>query len=132
VSYLLDTDICSAYLKGNRDVWQKVTQYGGQLHVSVISVGELFAWVLRPTVALARQRAVIDFLNDVTLLDVNWDVAHKFGEIRATQYVQGQLTPEMDLLIAATSLVHQLTLVTHFVLDFVNVPGLVIDDWLKP
>jgi tRNA(fMet)-specific endonuclease VapC len=36
----------------------------------------------------------------------------------------------MDLLIAATALVHNLTLVTHNIRDFANVPGLTVQDWL--
>jgi len=36
----------------------------------------------------------------------------------------------MDLLNAATALVHDLTLVTHNLQDYVNVPGLRVEDWL--
>jgi len=75
---------------------------------------------------------VLDFFNDVTFLDVDRDVSRKFGEIRAAQLDQGQLTPEMDLLIASTALVHGLTLVTHNAQDFANVPGLTLEDWLTP
>jgi predicted nucleic acid-binding protein len=46
MSFLLDTDICSAYLKGNPDVQNRFIQYGGRLQVSVITVGELFSGVL--------------------------------------------------------------------------------------
>jgi len=38
----------------------------------------------------------------------------------------------MDLMLAATALVHDLTLVTHNTADFVNVPGLRLEDWLIP
>jgi tRNA(fMet)-specific endonuclease VapC len=38
----------------------------------------------------------------------------------------------MDLLIGSTALIHGLTLVTHNVQDFVNIPGLHIVDWLAP
>ena len=33
MSFLVDTDICSAYLKGDRRVWDRFLQYGGGLHV---------------------------------------------------------------------------------------------------
>jgi hypothetical protein len=33
LSFLLDTDICSAYLKGNPVVFNRFIQYGGGLHV---------------------------------------------------------------------------------------------------
>jgi predicted nucleic acid-binding protein len=38
----------------------------------------------------------------------------------------------MDLLIAATAIVHDLTLVTRNVTDFQGIPNLRLVDWLKP
>jgi tRNA(fMet)-specific endonuclease VapC len=132
VSYLLDTDTCSAFIKGDRRVWPRVMQYSGQLSVSAITAAELFTWVLRAKASPTRYQAVLDFFNDVEFLDVDWDVSRKFGEIRAAQLDQGQFTPEMDLLIASTALAHGLTLVTHNTQDFTNVPGLNLEDWLTP
>ena len=59
-------------------------------------------------------------------------VGRKFGELQAALFDAGKPAPEMDLLIAATALVHDLTLVTHNVRDFANVPGLMVQDWLNP
>lgn len=132
MSFLLDTDICSAHLKGDGRVWQKVIQHSGQLHVSTITVGELFTWALRRGVSPQRRQTLQDFLRDVTTLDVTEAVGEKFGELRAGLLDAGQGTPELDLLIAATALVHDLTLVTHNVQDFTSVPGLRIQDWLSP
>ena len=130
MSFLVDTDICSAYMKGNRHVWQRFMQYRGQLHVSAITVGELFTWALRAQASAKRLQTLLDLLNDVTVLDVTLDVGRKFGEVRAALLDAGLGTPEMDLLIAATALVHDLTLVTHNVRDVANVRGLLIQDWL--
>jgi tRNA(fMet)-specific endonuclease VapC len=130
VSFLLDTDICSAYLKGNHQVSNRVTQYGGRLHVSAITAAELFTWVLRRKTSPARAQGLLELLNHVTFLEVNRDVSEKFGQIRAYQFDHGSFTPEMDLLIAATAILHELTLVTHNVEDFASVPGLEVVDWL--
>ena len=132
MSYLLDTDICSAYLKGNRVVWPRFMQYGGRLHVSAVTAGELFAWVLRANASPTRLQALQGLLRDVVVLDVNTSVARRFGEVRADQLDRGHHTPEVDLFIAATALTHGLTLVTHNVRDFANVPGLPVEDWLNP
>jgi tRNA(fMet)-specific endonuclease VapC len=132
VSFLLDTDICSAYLKGSHAVWQKFIQHSGRLSVSVITSAELFAWVLRAKASSGRRQGVLDLLDDLTLLDVDANIAYKFGEIRAHQLDNGQFTPELDLLIASTALVHNLTLVTHNIQDYSNVPGLNVVDWLAP
>jgi len=132
MSFLVDTDTCSAYLKGDRHIWQRFMQYGGRLHLSSITVGELFTWSLRAHASPKRLQALLDLLTDVTVLDVTVDVSREFGELRAVLLDAGQGTPDMDLLIAATALVHNLTLVTHNVRDFVNLPGLNIEDWLNP
>ena len=130
MSFLIDTDVCSAYLKGDRNVWQRFMQYSGRLHLSSITVGELFTWSSRASASPKRQKALLDFLLDVTVLDVTYDVGRKFGELRASLLDAGQGTPDLDLLIAATALVHGLTLVTHNVQDYANLPGLQIDDWI--
>ncbi len=132
MSFLVDTDICSAYLKGDRRVWGRFMQYSGGLHVSTVTVGELFTWALRANASPVRLQGLLDLLKDMTLLDVTLDVARRFGEVRAGLLDQGQGTPEMDLLIGSTALVHGLTMVTHNVADYANIPGLIVVDWLIP
>jgi predicted nucleic acid-binding protein len=117
-------------MKGSHPVGNRFIQYGGRLHVSVVTAAELFAWVLRAKASPARLQGLLDLLRDLACIDVNPAVARKFGEIRAQQLDQGLYTPEMDLLIASTALVHELTLVTHNVQDFAQVPGLNVVDWL--
>ena len=132
MSFLLDTDVCSAFLKGNSQVWQKVVQHGGQLNVSAITVGELFTWALRVGTAHRRRQAIHEFLIETTMLDVTAAIGKRFGELRAGFLDAGQAAPDLDLLIAATALVHDLTLVTGNIQDFNRVPGLRIQNWLIP
>ena len=47
MSFLLDTDICSAYLKNDPRVLPKFMLHFGGLHLSAIIVGELFVWAKR-------------------------------------------------------------------------------------
>lgn len=132
MSFLLDTDICSAFLKGDRKVWQKFTQYMGRLRISVVTAAELHAWSLRAKASQSLRQGVINFLNNLPVLAVDLAVAEHFGQIRAAQLDQGQRTPGMDLLIASTALVHGLTLVTHNTNDYKHIPNLRVDDWLTP
>ena len=132
VSFLLDTDICSAYMKGDGQVWRRFMQYGGRLHVSAITVGELFTWALRANAPPRRLQTLLNLIAGVTVLDITTDVGRRFGELRASLLDAGQGTPEMDLLIAATAIVHNLTLVTHNIQDFGNLPGLDLQDWMNP
>jgi tRNA(fMet)-specific endonuclease VapC len=132
LSFLLDTDTCSAYVKGNPLVFNRFLQYGGGLSISTITLGELFTWALRAHAPRRRLQDVQDLLKLVSLRDVTRDVAVKFGEIRAALLDQGLPVGEMDLLNAATSLVHNLTLVTHNRADYANIPNLTVVDWLIP
>ena len=69
---------------------------------------------------------------DRQLLDVGQEVAMRYAEIRASLLDVSRTIPVLDLLIAATALVHDLILVTHNVKDFAFVPGLTVVDWLEP
>ena len=132
MSFLLDTDICSAYLKNDTVVVRRVMLHYGGLNVSVITIGELLTWALRTNAPPARLKSVQDLLKGATVLDVSLRIAEKFGEIRAGLLDRGITVGEMDLLDGATALVHGLTMATHNRQDYANIPGLTIDDWLVP
>ena len=132
MSFLLDTDTCSAFLKKNAAVFSRFVQHGGRLQVSVVTYAELVVWVRRPGASPRRALGLRDLLIQAPIIVVDVPVAEKFGEIRAQEIASGHLTPDLDLIIASTALVHGLTLVTHNVQDFANVPGLQIADWLAP
>mgnify|MGYP001044575228 FL=1 len=107
-------------------------QYGGRLHLSAASLGELYTSALRARVSPTRMQRLREMLPLLSLLDVDADVARKFGELDAYLLDHGLSVSEIDLQNAATARVHDLTLVTHNVQDFANIPGLHVVDWLNP
>lgn len=132
MSFLLDTDICSAYLKGNPLIFNRFVQYGGGLAISTITIGELFTWALRAKAPPQRVQDVQDLLKLAAVEDVTPSVARKFGELSAALFDAGIPGPAMDLFNAAVALVHNLTLVTHNTQDYANLPGLALADWMVP
>jgi predicted nucleic acid-binding protein len=46
MSFLLDSDTCSAHLKSGA-LTHRIIQYSGRLHISVVTLAELYAWALR-------------------------------------------------------------------------------------
>lgn len=99
-------------------------QHAGRLHVSILTVGELLTWALRRDAPPRRISGIEDFLSEVNTLPICRKVAEKFAELRAGQLESGQLTPSIDLWIAATAITHELTLVTHNIRDYNSIPGL--------
>jgi tRNA(fMet)-specific endonuclease VapC len=132
MSFLIDTDTCSAHLKQKGIVSNRFLQYTGGLHLSTISLGELLAWVLRGKAPPSRLLGLQAMLSDMTVLDITTEVAEKYGQLQAQLLDAGTPAPAMDLMIAATALVHDLTLATHNTRDYANIPGLRLVDWMTP
>lgn len=130
MSFLVDTDVCSAFLKGDGRVFNRFVQHSGGIAVSALTVGELTTWASRRAAPSARIMGLRELLSSVTIHLVDEAVATTFGKVRAEMLDRGQPRPSVDLFIASTALTHDLTLVTHNGADYVGVPGLRIVDWL--
>jgi predicted nucleic acid-binding protein len=64
------------------------------------------------------------FLDPFRVLEIDDRIAESFAEIRAYLRRRGELVGDLDLLIAATALHHNLTLLTFNRRHFARVPGL--------
>jgi tRNA(fMet)-specific endonuclease VapC len=132
MSFLLDTDTCSAHLKRPAGLIHRFVQHSGRLFIPAIALGELYAWAYRRKQPSSLLRQISDLLADMPVLDFDSACAEKFGQLRGTLQQQGISVPTTDLMIASVALLHDLTLVTHNLADYRHVSGLRVDDWLTP
>ena len=130
MSFLLDTDTCSACLRDVTGVTNRLVQYAGRLYISALTLGELFTWVKRRHVSVKRLESLRELIDGVTVLSVDTHIAERLGTIRAVLLDVPRPTPTIDLFIAATALEYDLTLVTHNLRDFEHIPDLRLEDWL--
>jgi tRNA(fMet)-specific endonuclease VapC len=130
--YLIDTDICSAHLRNVSVVTGHMLRHAGSLRISSLTLGELLSWTLRSKSPPKYHQGLLKFMSHVKVLDSDQATAWKFGEVRAHLLDRGSPVAAIDPMIAATALIHGLTLVTHNRQHFIKVPGLVIDDWTMP
>ena len=126
MTYLVDTDWIVDALHDLPAAVQTLLELAPQgLAVSLISYGELFegAYYARdPQTALAGLAA---FLQGKDILPLTVPIMERFGIVRGQLSRQlRQQIGDMDLLIAATALEHDLTLLTRNVRDFQHVPDL--------
>lgn len=125
MSFLVDTDYLIDTLGGiprAKAVLTRLSREG--LFISIVSVGEIFEGAFRrpnPEARLATYRA---FLSGYAVLPLAASIMERFGENRAHLRATGRMIPDLDLLIAATALDHDLTLVTRNRRHFARVPGL--------
>jgi tRNA(fMet)-specific endonuclease VapC len=133
MSFLLDTDTCSAHLKRPSGLMHRFVQHSGGLYIPTIVLGELYTWAYhRQNPAPVIQRIENDLLPDVTVLDFDSDCAKEFGRVRGQLLQKGISVSRVDLMIGVVALVHNFTLATHNTADYQNIPGLRLDDWLTP
>jgi len=59
VSFLLDTDICSARMRADARVYGRFIQYGRRLQVSAETLGDLFGWAGRAKASPRRLRSLL-------------------------------------------------------------------------
>jgi len=114
VKYLLDTNQVVYYLRQETRVIDDLQSRRGEgLAVSIISVAELYEGIFRATNPNEAERALNDFLSEVTVLSIDEEAARIFGQERARLLQVGRPMSDLDLLIAATALRHDLTLLTR-------------------
>lgn len=123
--YLVDSDwLIDAFIGVPTAINLLARLRGEGLAVSIISYGELFEGAIGasdPAAELARFRR---FLARLPLLSLDDDIMEVFARIRADLRREGQLIPDLDLLIAATAIHHQLIRLTRNVRHFVRIPEL--------
>lgn len=133
MSFLLDTNILSAHLRRPSGLAHRFFQYSGRLYTSSIAVAELFVWAHNRPDPTRFLNAIEELLfQEVALLDYDRDSANEFGRMRIELRRVGIEVPTIDLMIASVALVHDLTLVTHNIRDYQNIPSLRTEDWLSP
>lgn len=133
MSFLLDTNVCSAHLKRPGGLMHRFMQHSGGLFIPTIVLGELYVWAFQRIDPLPLVDAIDnDLLADVTVLDFDSTCARKFGQLRGGLLQRGISVSRIDALIAAVALTFDLTLVTHNTADFQHIPGLRLEDWLIP
>jgi tRNA(fMet)-specific endonuclease VapC len=131
VSFLLDTNICSAHVRRPGGLAHRLFQYGGRLYVSTIVLAELYTWVYDRPDPTRMLRAINDLVADLIVLPFDEVCAERFGMTRALLKAKGITVNPVDLQIACVALTHDLTLVTNNTAHFNRIAGLRIEDWLK-
>ena len=126
-TYLLDTGWIIRHLRGTQTYTQMLYRLGSEnLAISIVSVAELYEGVYRAEDPNTAEQAVQLFFSDKTILPITQNICHLFGRHRTDLRRQNQLIGDLDLLIAATCLHHNLTLQTTNPGHFQRITGLTI------
>lgn len=126
--YLLDTNVCIAVLKNNHSVFRKILSVGqSNCHVSEITIAELFYGAAKS----GRESHFNDVADIMRLFDIipMFPCLREYGMIKAKLEREGQRLDDFDLLIGATALQNNMTMVTANVRHLARIPNLKIENW---
>ena len=123
-SYLIDTDWIIHYLNGQREIVKRLVSLRKEgLAISVISLAELYEGVYYSTNPEGDKKALDDFLTGVSILGLEDEICKIFGKERGKLRKLKIVIGDFDLLIAATCLCYNLTLLTNNIRHFKMVEG---------
>ncbi len=123
--YLVDADWLIDAAIGRPDAVRTLDHLSIEgLAISIIAVAEVYEGAFGTAQPEATLAAFREFLASYAIFPVTDPIAERFARLRAALRRQGQLIPDMDLLIAATALDAELTLVTRNVRHLERIAGL--------
>lgn len=132
--YLLDTNICIHFIKGEYDLENKIRQVGfSSCYLSEITIAELLYGVENSS----PDRRFMNLQRVKNLRTAFSERILSIGaclEEYATQKAQlrrmGRRVEDLDIFIGANAIVKGLTLVTRNTKDFVNMTGVALENWI--
>ena len=132
IRYLLDTNVVSFHIRGSSAALQGRLRRikAASVALSVVTEMEIrFGLARNPGLRIAP--LVEQFLDAMTILPLDSDVARAYARIRSELETEGRPIGPLDTMIAAHAVSVGATLVTNDVREFRRVRGLRVADWTK-
>jgi tRNA(fMet)-specific endonuclease VapC len=125
LSFLIDTDWVIDHFNGVPHVTRRLKELQPRgLGLSVVSAAKLWEGAFFSRDPKRSEETLERFLSGVDILGLDEEICKWFGRLRGSMRKLGQTIGDFDLLIAATALRHNLTLLTNNRKHFEGIAGL--------
>ncbi len=128
--FILDTDICIYWLKGNKNIEHKIIKKGIEnIYITVITECELFYGAFK-SVKKEKNLAVVKGLKKkLRTLHTIESVPYIYGKAKSLLEAKGLMLDDADLLIASVAMSNNATFVTNNTEHFKRIPDLKVENW---
>ncbi len=128
--YLLDTNICSAFIREDERIISKISSIDENLlMINWVIAGELrFGAIKKGSDKLTAR--VNQFLDTFDIVMPNSTIIESYARVRHQLSSEGRIIGSNDLWIASHAVADGLIVVTHNVKEFSRVDELKIENWL--
>ena len=125
MQYLVDTDWAIDHLHGVSRVVRRLDALASDgLGLSIVSLAELYDGVFGSATSQRDEQMLRSFLDTVEVVPMDESICRIFAEERGRLRAAGNLIGDFDLLIGATAVRHDLTLLTNNRRHFERIPNL--------
>ena len=123
MKYLVDTDWVVDYLAGKSQAISLLSSaWQDGIAISLITLGEIYEGIYYGRDPERSEAVFRQFLRSVDVLSLNRSIMQRFGRVRGDLRRRGELIGDPDILIAATALYYDLTLLTRNRKHFQRIP----------
>lgn len=128
---ILDTDTWIEYFHDRHGIKERLSTIDfSNVYVSEISIAELYYGALHSQNVSRHLKEVYALQRNFTVIPIS-DVLMDYAELRQSLSSKGLSVDHFDLLIAATAIHFNLTLVTHNLRHFNRIENLKVLDWFS-
>lgn len=128
--YLLDTNICAFLFRGKYGVDDKLREAGLQnCHISIITYAELSYGCVTSNNFEHNFKLLKEFSDNIDIIGIDGSIP-TFAREKGRLKKEGTLIEDFDLLIAATAIDNNLTLVTENTKHMGRIKGLSLENWI--
>ncbi len=130
VRYLLDTDTLISMLRGQHGIREIIIENGfSACAVSIISIAELQYGAFKSGESDIHEKEISFIERNFRIIPFDGS-EREYGRIRAQLETAGERLDNLDLMIAATAIRNEMTVITHNTRHYSRIPGLEVQDWI--
>ncbi len=131
MKYLLDTNICIHFFRGDNNLIEILQNVGVEnCAISEITLAELY-FGAENSKNPQKNFQLIDLLSKQIIILPILEAIPEYAKQKVKLRRKGEMISDFDLLIATTAIAHDLVMVTENVKEFKRVKNIKIENWMK-
>jgi tRNA(fMet)-specific endonuclease VapC len=130
--YLLDTNICVFFLRGKKQIVEKIISNGiANCFISEVTIAELLYGVeCDETYSIENRRKVSELIDILPIVPIT-NVLQEWASQKSILRKKGELIDDLDLFIGATAIANNMILVTDNEKHLKRLANIQLENWVK-
>jgi tRNA(fMet)-specific endonuclease VapC len=130
MKYLLDTNICIYFLNQDKTITEKMSKIPvDDLMISIVTIAELQFGAFNSNKIKENLERIRYIRSIIKVINLNMAITEEYAKIKSNLRKSGNTIDDFDILIGATAIVNNLTLVTNNQQHFNRIDNINIENW---